>query len=140
MTAPDPLESAPPSGCAILAHSRPQPMTDETTFDLRTTAHAGDTVVVTVVGEVDMMTAPELTKVFNGVAGATRRVVVDLSEVTFLDSSGLNALVRGRRELGAGDIDLKVVAPPSSLVRRVIDIAQLDSTLSPIDSLDDALV
>ena len=115
-------------------------MTDESPFELHTTTDSSDVVVVTVVGEVDMTTAPELTKAIDGVAGTARKVVVDLSGVTFLDSSGLNALVRGRRELAAADRELSVVAPPAGVVRHVIGIAQLDATLAPVDALDDALV
>lgn len=114
-------------------------MSDEPTFELRTTSNGGDAVVFTVLGEVDMTTAPELSKAFAGVVGTVRRVVVDLSDVIFLDSTGLSALVRGRRELGGDDVDLRVVAPPSSIVRRVIEIAHLVEALSPADSLADAL-
>jgi anti-anti-sigma factor len=115
-------------------------MTDESTFALHTASDAAETVVLTVTGEVDMTTAPELAKAFEGMAGPVHRVIVDLSAVAFLDSSGLNVLLRGRRELAATDIDLRVVAPPASVVRRVIEIAQLHESLSPVDSLDDALV
>ncbi len=139
MTAPDPLESGRTVHRANRTH-RPQPMTDESPFELHTTVDGSGAVVVTVAGEVDMTTAPGLTKAFDGVAGSVRKVVVDLGGVTFLDSSGLNALVRGRRELAAADIELSVVAPPPGLARRVIGIAQLDSTLAPVDSLADALV
>jgi len=114
-------------------------MTDESTFEIRT-AHAGDVIVLTVVGEVDMTTAPELSKALSTVSDTAPRVVVDLGSVTFLDSSGLNALVRGRRELAASDVDLKVVVPAEGPVRRVIEIARLDDALSLVDSLDDALV
>ena len=113
-------------------------MTDQPTFELRTAAAATDTVVVTVLGEIDMTTAPELADALAAATPSVRRVVVDLSNVTFLDSSGLSALVRSRRELAGAGVDLGIVAPPSSLARRVIGIAQLDSTLAVVGSLDDA--
>jgi anti-sigma B factor antagonist len=114
-------------------------MTDESTFELHTAA-AGDAIVFTVIGEVDMTTAPELAKALDAVPDTARLVVVDLGGVTFLDSSGLNALVRGRRELAASDVGFKVVVPAEGVVRRVIEITRLEDSLSLVDSLDDALV
>jgi len=115
-------------------------MTDESTFELHSAVADDGIVVLTVVGEVDMTTAPELTRAFAAVPDSSRRVIVDLGGVTFLDSSGLNALVRGRRELAAGDVELRVVAPAAGAVRRVIEITQLEESLSPVESLEDALV
>jgi anti-anti-sigma factor len=58
------------------------------------TALAGEPVVVTVRGEVDLATAPQLeasvTQVFTTDAGS---VVLDLAGMTFIDSSGLRVLV-----------------------------------------------
>ena len=68
-----------------------------------------------------------------------RRVVVDLTGVTFLDSSALNALVHGQRGLAAREIAFRVVSPADQVVRRVFEITQLAGPLSVVDSLDDAL-
>ena len=48
----------------------------------------GDALVVAVVGEIDMATAPEVSKAISSGHGDAGRVVVDLSEVTFLDFVG----------------------------------------------------
>jgi len=114
-------------------------MTDESTFELHS-GTSGDAIVLTVIGEVDMTTAPELANALAAVSDTASRVVVDLGGVTFLDSSGLNALVRGSRELADNDVDFRVVAPPTGTVRRVIEITRLEDSLSLVDSLDDALV
>jgi anti-sigma B factor antagonist len=115
-------------------------MTDESAFEIRPTFAAGDAIVLTVVGEVDMTTAPALAQALDGLPRTTSRVVVDLTGVTFLDSSGLSVLARAQKDLAANDTPLSVVAPPSSAVRRVIEITQLDGTLSLLESLDDAAV
>ena len=51
---------------------------------------ARDTTTVRVMGEVDLATSPQLRECLTGLDGI---VVVDLSDVGFLDSSGLNALI-----------------------------------------------
>ena len=111
---------------------------DESTFQLQSSP-VGDALVIAVVGEIDMTSAPELGKAIDLVPDQMRRVVVDLCAVTFLDSSGLNALVRGKRALDRKGIAFHVVAPADGVVRRVFEITQLTESLSVVDSLDVAL-
>ena len=61
-------------------------------LQLHVTAEGGDTVVV-VEGDLDLDTAPALTNCLcDTLAGGARRIVVDLRDVSFIDSSGLMAL------------------------------------------------
>jgi len=114
-------------------------MTDPSSpFTLQSSV-VGDDLVVAVAGEIDMTTAPELAKAVEVISNHTRNVVVDLCGVTFLDSSGLNALIRGQRALAKRQIALRIVAPAEGIVRRVFEITQLTEALSVVDSLDDAL-
>jgi orotidine-5'-phosphate decarboxylase len=53
----------------------------------------GETLLVQPQGEVDLLTAPQLSAAFLGCSDAHRRLVCDLSEVTFMDSTGLRALI-----------------------------------------------
>lgn len=112
----------------------------EPSFELRLSQTA-ETLVVGVVGEVDMATAPELAQAVDAevLNESVRRVVVDLTDVTFLDSSALNALVQGQRELTERKIVFRVVSPADQNVRRIFEIAQLAVPLGVVDSLDDAL-
>ena len=96
--------------------------------------------MIEVVGEIDMTTAPELAKAIDAVRGAATRVVVDLANVEFLDSSGLSTLVRCRRDLDEAEIPLRVVSPQSHGPRRVIEISRLAESLGVVETLDDALV
>jgi anti-sigma B factor antagonist len=69
----------------------------------------GDMSVVTPTGELDVSTADELREcLFGEVADGARRVVLDLSAVTFLDSTTLGVLVgtRKRLERNGGRLDL----------------------------------
>ena len=112
-------------------------MTDETPFEAHTTLDQ-DVLMVAVAGEVDMSTAPRLLEILDAVSDAPRLVVVDLSEVGFLDSSGLNALVKGQRRLASRGIVLRVVVPSDHAVRRVFAIARLEDQLQIVESAEDA--
>jgi anti-anti-sigma factor len=90
------------------------------------TCRDGAMVVVTVRGEVDIATAPLLRAVLDGIyAARPRRVEMDLSGVTFLDSHALTTLIAARRRLAAGDVAL-VLRPPSRPVARVLAVSGLD--------------
>jgi anti-sigma B factor antagonist len=95
-----------------------------------TTALPGGHVAVALSGEIDIITAPE---VRDALAGATSEavtgIVVDLSEVTFLDAAGLGALAGGAyraRHLPGG---LRLVAVPPRVLR-LLNITGLDRHLA----------
>jgi anti-sigma B factor antagonist len=113
-------------------------MTHEPTFHIRTDV-VGDSLVIAVSGEVDVVSAKELGTAMERVF-EQRAVIVDLREVTFLDSSGLGTIVRGQRILGERGISLQIVAPPAGIVRRVFEITRLIESIPIVDSLDQALL
>src|SRR3954468_14155275 len=106
-------------------------MADDQTFKLES-SRARDSVIVTVFGEIDLSTADQVTTEILAVTDGLPRVVVDLSEVTFVDSSGLNALLRAKRNLTTRDIAMRCVVPEQSVVRRVIEITHLIEQLSVV--------
>lgn len=78
----------------------------------------GDTVVVRVGGEVDMLTTPLLGTCLNEqLQAAPAMLVVDLSRVGFLGSSGLAALVTARDEAGAQGVTLRLVSADHAVLR-----------------------
>lgn len=88
-------------------------------------------VGIRVRGELDMSAAPGLTEAIAKVKdGAT--VVLDLSGVTFLDSSAIGALVGCGREITEGGGRLQI-GPRSDIVRRVLEITGL---AEPSDAFD----
>src|SRR3954465_6048288 len=125
-------------------------MADDQTFKLES-SRARDSVIVTVFGEIDLSTADQVTSEILAVTDGLPRVVVDLSGVSFVDSSGLNALLRpkppptGRRNplprakggLTGRDIAMRCVVPDRSVVRRVIEITHLIEQLSVVGTLPD---
>jgi anti-anti-sigma factor len=83
-------------------------------------------VIVSVTGELDAYTAP---KIRGGIRAAmtapdTSQVQVDLADVSFMDSSGVNALIRCRAEAEPRGI-LLVVANPQPQPLKVLDILGL---------------
>ena len=88
---------------------------------------------VTVFGSIDMDTADELFSaiVIAGMHDGEGRVVVDLGQVTFLDSSGLSALVRGQRKL-ADEGKRLCIANLSHEAQLVVSLTGVD-TLIPIE-------
>lgn len=97
----------------------------------------GDDAIVEVRGEVDLSTAPVLDQHLSRLPGV-HKLVVDLSGVSFLDSSGLGVLVRTSNKLEAhGGVIRLVVNHPQVL--KVLEITGLASTLSVFPTLDQAL-
>lgn len=95
-------------------------------------------VVVSASGDLDMSAAPGLGRVLAGVVhDGARHVVVDLSDVGFVDSSGLAVLIRYRKLINAQAGQIRVVAPPN--VRRLFEITGMVEPLAVCDSLEAAL-
>ena len=87
-------------------------------FAVRTEVVGAGAFSISVSGEADLYTAPALEDELVGTicAGATR-VVVDLTDVTFIDSTGLGVLVRAGRELRRVDGSLFLVVTDANVVR-----------------------
>jgi anti-anti-sigma factor len=93
-------------------------------------------VLVRMPAEVDLATAPALRDELLGALDHDGvHLVVDALAVTFMDSSGVNALVRARERAASLDGSLHVVTR-SLGVRRVLEITGLDERLGLVDSLD----
>ncbi|MDQ2883489.1 MAG: STAS domain-containing protein [Actinomycetota bacterium] len=72
--------------------SRAGPLSSDI-LDLQVTEHGHDARVVTVVGEIDALSAPELATFLTAQLVAAQAVAVNLDGVRFLSSAGLRALV-----------------------------------------------
>ncbi|BAD54997.1 MULTISPECIES: STAS domain-containing protein [Nocardia] len=93
------------------------------------------TEIVTVHGEVDMASAPQLQAALEDAQRGGNPLVVDMSDVGFLGSAGLSALLVVSE--AAQPQRLRVVA--SDAVRRPIELTALDKLLAVYDTLDAAL-
>jgi len=86
----------------------------------------GSARVVHVRGELDLASAPQLSAVLSEAAiAAELPVLLDLAEVTFIDSSALRALVIAGRELADAGRVLQI-GPRSEMVMRVLSMTSLD--------------
>ena len=101
-------------------------------------ASAG-TVIVDVHGEIDLSNAIALTRAVED-AAAQGAVILDLTSVTFIDSTGVRALFKLRRQLAEGGTSFRVVVPQGASIRRVLTLLDLPSAVPVDDCLDDALL
>jgi anti-sigma B factor antagonist len=94
---------------------------------------------LTPIGELDIATAPVLQDAFDAVFvdGGPEIIVVDLSELTFMDSTGLHLLVRLHARCEPAD-RLRIINGSPTAVR-VLDISGLRPVLPIITSDDDPL-
>lgn len=96
---------------------------------LRTSTQTADgTTVVSVQGEVDLVSSEQLRRVLDDALQDTPRVTLDLTELTFIDSSGLSALVDAHRKArdAGGALTLR---HPTPMLRRLLDITKLETLL-----------
>lgn len=91
-----------------------------------------DERIVTIHGDMDLRTAPEVDRAIEGLGG-DGDVVLDMTGVTFMDSSGLRTVVARRQVLEDAGHRL-VISDPSDPVRRVLEITGLESHLDISES------
>jgi anti-sigma B factor antagonist len=90
----------------------------------------GDLIVVAPEGEIDMANAALFREVLRQVVERKNggRIVVDMRDVTFLDSSGLGMLVAAQRAATVKGIELRL-ADPNPIVRMTLEVANLADLL-----------
>jgi anti-sigma B factor antagonist len=99
-----------------------------------------DPIVIAPTGELDLQAAREVAPTLTEAAGQLDRpVVVDLSEVTFLDSTALGAVVQTDSRMQRSGRRLAVVAPTGSAAAVLLDLTQLRSRLLVLGSREAAL-
>ncbi len=97
---------------------------------------AGDRAVLSVKGEVDVYTAPTLREhILTAINEGASTVVVDLSGVSFMDSTGLGVLVGALKRLRQADGTLHVVCD-SEPVLKIFRVTGLFDVFGVVDTLD----
>lgn len=95
-------------------------------------------VLVEAAGEIDASTAPRLQReLLSTFAGRADRVLLDLSAVTYLDSSGVAAVIAGYAEAKERGARLAVVSGSGQVVKRMRTMG-LDALLHPVASREAA--
>jgi anti-anti-sigma factor len=110
---------------------------DPTAFEVGN-RQVADAVVLSVSGEVDMLSAPQLAEAIHTASAAgPAALIVDLSKVDFLASAGMTVLVTAQAEVTPPTRFAVVANGPAT--SRPIKLMGLDSVLSIHSTLDDAL-
>ncbi|MEV0582711.1 STAS domain-containing protein [Nonomuraea sp. NPDC050310] len=99
-----------------------------------TRSHAGH-ALVEIAGEIDLYTAPRLQSEFTRLLqDGPQRVVIDMSQVEFCDSTGMNVLLSALKRIKeqGGVLD---VAAPRPAVRKILQVTGLDSVFTVHESV-----
>ncbi|WP_187369393.1 STAS domain-containing protein [Baekduia soli] len=109
----------------MTGHPAPAP------FGLSQDLRDDGTTVVSVSGELGIVSAPVLREALDVLAGERRTVVVDLREVSFMDSSGLNLLIRVKQRAHGDGGSIRVAPDIPAQVARLFELtATTDYLLS----------
>ena len=101
--------------------------------------HDKDKAVLYPVGRMDIESSPNLRQtILDMVEQNIHTVIVDLSQVEFMDSSGLSAMVSGMKALRRIDGKLNI-CNANAQIRTALRLTMLDRVLPVFDSLDKAL-
>jgi anti-sigma B factor antagonist len=93
--------------------------------------------VVALRGELDLADAAAVAAALTAVAAREPGIIVDLAGLEFIDSSGVAALARGRRQARQAGGDL-ILAAPQQKVMRVLAITRLADAFSVYATVEDA--
>ena len=98
-----------------------------------------DRHVVAVRGEIDLFTAPELKqKLTDAIEGGKSRIVVDLTDTTFLDSTALGVLIGAVKRLRSREGALVIVNVDQNIAK-TFEITGLDQIFTILSTRDDAI-
>ncbi|WND39342.1 STAS domain-containing protein [Streptomyces sp. BB1-1-1] len=98
-----------------------------------------EVALLTVEGYLDVDTATELQHhLANQLHHGRRHFLLDLSEVPFMDSSGMNIILRVYQEARELPGSVHIIAPTPA-VRRVLDLTGVSLTVPVSESIDEAL-
>ena len=95
-------------------------------------------VVISFEGDVDLQSSPEARKVLLECVGRNQPVLVDLSDVRYIDSSGVASLVESLQTARKQGTDLALVAVSEGALR-VLQLARLDKVFTICDTVEDGL-
>jgi anti-sigma B factor antagonist len=113
-------------------------MTNDTRFEAVECERPG-VAVLAASGEIDVATAPELHDHLGKLLqDSPELLVVDLADVSFIDSTGLGVLVGAVRDVRAGGGDLRLVVTQPQIIR-LLEITGLDEVFNIRSSTSDAV-
>lgn len=109
------------------------------TIAIHVEPHSERLAVVKLSGRLDLLSALEVKQKLAAVVGDGRpRLVVDLGDVSFIDSSGLGALISGLKAARLAGGDLRI-ARPDKQARYILQVSTLERILVPYATVEEAL-
>jgi anti-anti-sigma factor len=100
----------------------------------------GGSVVARLTGEVDMSNAAYIREqLLASIPNDALALVLDISGTRYLDSAAIEVLFDVSRRLGRRRQELRLVMPPTSPLRRVIELTEVHTAAPVYESLDQAL-
>jgi anti-sigma B factor antagonist len=97
--------------------------------------HTGERTVITVRGELDLATAPQLEEALLPPLDGGASVALDLRDLEFMDSTGVRVIVAAHLSSQEHHGALTVCAVPDGPVARVLEISGLDTVLDVVAEL-----
>ena len=111
---------------------------DELTIDIKTQNH-GDALVYTLRGSFDVMTSPSVrAALVESASAGNHEIVVDLTQLEFMDSTGLGALIGAHRRATENGGVVRLVVNEGTIAR-LLNITGLVRIFAIYHSLEDAL-
>ena len=119
--------------------ARTSNLNDQTDFALSEKALPAGGVLLAVRGELDVATVPALRDRLAAITeNGAQRLLVDMREVSFMDSTALAAFIHARKRLAdAGRMTL--VIEPGSYARLILEVTCLESVLDVAGTLDEGV-
>jgi anti-sigma B factor antagonist len=112
-------------------------MTSDAQFE--TTVSETGVPVLAASGEIDVASAPEFHASLSDVIGQESEIViVDMSEVSFIDSTGLGVLVGAEKQMRDTDRALRLVVTQPQIIR-LLELTGLDEVFTVVSNSDDAV-
>jgi anti-anti-sigma factor len=96
------------------------------------------TVVLSAVGDFDLACVDTLRTAFGGALADSPKIVLDLSETTFADSTALGVMVAAAKQAAHQGGWVRLVAPLPN-VRKLLRVTAIDTVLGLYDSTEDAV-
>jgi anti-sigma B factor antagonist len=97
------------------------------------------TTILQAAGEIDVYTAPQFKEAISSIiASGQKHLIIDMTSVNYMDSSGFGALLSATRKLRpeGGTINLVKV---TAAIDRILNITRLNTVFATHDSIDEAL-
>ena len=108
-------------------------------MEIKTHSLQNGILVIHPVGRLDLLSASELKRELTQyVSEGQTRLLVDLNEVPFVDSTGLGALVSGLKAARAAGGDLRL-SRPGDQAKVVLELTTLERVLHSYDTVEEAL-